>query len=602
MITVEEALEKVLGHFDVLETEGQPLLESLGQVLAGDVYSTTDVPPLDNSAMDGFAVQAQGTVGATPSSPIILRVIGEVAAGYLATEKVVPGTAIRIMTGAPIPGGADAVVQFENTDEMERKSPGQPLTEIGVMRQAEKGLNIRRAGGDIPRGSLALRRGALIRPQEIGVLASLGRNVIPVFRRPVVAILSTGDELIDVDKPLTPGKIYSSNSYSLAAQVARYGGIPRILGIARDNIQSLEEKLQEARDADLLITSGGVSVGDYDVVKDVLANHGEVTFWTVRMKPGKPLAFGVLRVGEKVVPHLGLPGNPVSSMVTFEQFARPAIFKMMGKKNLDKPTIQAKSQSYVRNTDGRRTFTRVSVSRQGGEYSARLVGPQGSGILTSMTLANGLMIVPEDVPSVGIGDNVVVQMLDWNEETQLNKQAEEQKTVPIVCVVGRSGAGKTYVMERLVAELKRRGYRVATIKHDVHGFDVDKPGKDSWRHAQAGSDAVVISSPQKLALIKRVDDDSPLSTLSRLIGPDFDIVLAEGFKRSEAPKIEVHRRELAEGLLCAEEELLAIATDEPLRLKTPQYSPDDAAGLADLIEEKLINKEAWEAASHFVNS
>lgn len=414
MISVEEALEKVLSHFDVLEAEDEELLDSLGQVIAEDIHSTINIPGMDNSAMDGYAVQAQSTMGATRSSPNVLRVTGEVAAGYLTKEEVMSGTAIRIMTGAPIPKGADAVVQFEDTDEEIRKAQNETLTEIGVLREVEKELNIRRAGEDISSGSLVLRKGTVIRPQEVGVLASLGRQVVPVIRRPLVAILATGDELVDVGKPLPLGKIYTSNTYSLAAQVTRYGGIPQILGIARDNVQALEEKLKEARDADLIITSAGVSMGDYDVVKDVLAKHGEVTFWTVRMKPGKPLAFGQLRVGKRMIPHLGLPGNPVSSMITFEQFARPAILKMLGRTDFEKATIHAKSESHVKNTDGRRIFARVLVSKQEREYHARLVGSQGSGILTSMAQANGLMIVPEDVSAVSVGDTVVVQMLDWN--------------------------------------------------------------------------------------------------------------------------------------------------------------------------------------------
>jgi len=414
MISVEEALAKVLGYFDILESEDEEILNCLGQVIAEDIYSTINIPGMDNSAMDGYAVQAQSTIGATRSSPNILRVTGEVAAGYLTKEKVMSGTAIRIMTGAPVPKGADSVVQFEDTDEETRKSQNKPLTEIGIQCEVEKGLNIRLAGEDISSGSLVLNKGTVIRPQEIGVLASLGRKVAPVIRRPVVAILATGDELVDVGNHLPQGKIYTSNTYSLAAQVIRYGGVPEILGIALDNVKALEEKFREARDADLLITSAGVSMGDYDVVKDVLAKHGEVTFWTVRMKPGKPLAFGQLRVGKRIVPHLGLPGNPVSSMITFEQFARPAILKMLGRKDLRKATIHARCESPVRNTDGRRIFARVNVSEQNGEYHARIVGAQGSGILTSMSQANGLMIIPEDAPGVSVGDTVVVQMLDWN--------------------------------------------------------------------------------------------------------------------------------------------------------------------------------------------
>ena len=416
MISVEQALEKVLSYFHELDAEDVRLLHALGRVLAEDVYSDVDIPPVDNAAMDGYALQAQSTVGASRSSPRVLRVTGQAAAGHATTRQVVAGAAIRIMTGAPVPKGADSVVRFEDTDEDTRKSRGQPLTEIGIVCQAEPGLNIRRAGEDIARGSLVLKKGTALRPQEIGVLASLGRKAAAVVRRPVVAILATGDELVELGKPLPSGKIYSSNTYSLAAQVVRYGGIPKILGIARDNVRSLETKIGQAADADLLITSAGVSVGDYDIVKDVLARQGEISFWTVRMKPGKPLAFGLLRVGNRTIPHLGLPGNPVSSMITFEQFARPAILKMLGRKNLDKPCVRARSESEIKNTDGRRIFARVRVSRQNGQYQARLVGPQGSGVLMSMAQANGLMIVPEAVSSVRAGDEVVVQMLDWDEE------------------------------------------------------------------------------------------------------------------------------------------------------------------------------------------
>ena len=416
MISVEEALEKILSYVDVLEAEDELLLDSLGRVLAEDVRSTISIPPLDNTAMDGYAVQAESTKGASASSPRILRVIGEVAAGYITKEEVAPGTAIRIMTGAPIPKGADAVVQFEDTDEEARKAAKKPLSEIGVLRQVDNGLNIRRAGEDISSGTLVLQAGTVLRPQEIGVLASLGREVVRTIRRPEVAILATGDELVDIKEALPPGKIYNSNTYSLAAQVMRYGGVPKILGIAKDNIKALEDKIKQARDADLLITSAGVSVGEYDVVKDVLARLGEVTFWTVRMKPGKPLAFGVLHLGKRKIPQLGLPGNPVSSMIAFEQFARPAILKMLGRKNFIKPTIQAKSEGRIDNKDGRRVFARVRVTERDGQYFARLVGPQGSGILTSMAQANGLMIVPEDKQVIEVGDEVQVQMLDWNEE------------------------------------------------------------------------------------------------------------------------------------------------------------------------------------------
>jgi molybdopterin molybdotransferase len=363
MISVEEALEKVLSHVNILNEEEKPVLECLGQVLAEDVHSDINIPPLDNTAMDGYAVQAR------------------------------------------------------DTDEAQRD--GSP-SEIGVFIEAEPGKDIRRAGEDITEGSLVLSKGTTIRPSEVGVLASLGRSTVKVIRRPTIAILATGDELVEIDKPLPAGKIYNSNTYSVAALVQRYGGIPKLLGIARDSEDSVVAKLREGFDADMLITTGGVSMGDYDVVKDVLVKQGEITFWTVRMKPGKPLAFGMIKKHERTgqvtsIPHLGLPGNPVSSMVTFELFVRPSILKMMGKQNITKPAVEAVLEDDIINTDGRRIFARAVVENRRGQYFARLTGPQGSGILTSMALADGLVIAPEDKPEVKRGDRVKVMMLDWNE-------------------------------------------------------------------------------------------------------------------------------------------------------------------------------------------
>jgi len=424
MISVEQALEKILAYVDILEEEEKPILDCLGQVLAEDIYSGIDVPPLDNSAMDGYAVQSRDTRNASSESPQFLSVIGMVAAGSISEREVTPGTAIRIMTGAPIPKGADSVVKFEDTDELLRRASTidqQLPTEIGILCEAKAGLNIRRAGEDITKGSIVLSKGVVIRPSEIGVLASLGHSKVIVIRRPVIAILATGDELVEINQPLPQGKIYNSNTYSMAALVLRYGGIPKILGIALDSEDSLVAKLRQGFETDMLITTGGVSKGDYDVVKDILAKEGEITFWTVRVKPGKPLAFGTIRGDSKAgivrnIPHLGLPGNPVSSMVTFELFVRPSILKMMGKKNLAKPTVEAVLENSIVNRDGRRVLARAVVRERDGRYFARLTGPQGSGILTSMSSANGLVIVPEDKEKVAAGDMVQVMMLDWNEE------------------------------------------------------------------------------------------------------------------------------------------------------------------------------------------
>jgi molybdopterin molybdotransferase len=417
MLSVEDALERILGFFHTLDDEEKPLLEAHGQVLAEDAVSPYDIPPLDNSAMDGYAVRASDVKGASKANPVMLEVVGYVAAGGLPQESVTPGTAVRIMTGAPVPEGADAIVPFEDTDETERRQSGKDMSEVNIRFEVGKGADIRPAGQDVHKGELVLRKGAVLRHAEIGVLASLGYSKVKVIRRPVVAILATGDELLEPGDEYGAGKIFNSNNYSIASGVLKYGGVPRLLGIARDNLDSMNAKLSEALDADMLITSAGVSKGDYDIVKDVLAQHGRIDFWSVRMRPAKPLAFGVLDAPDgRKVPHLGLPGNPVSAMVAFEQFGRAAIRRMMGKTSLKKPTVKAVLDEPIYNNDGRRVYARAIITKTNGTYHARLTGNQGSNLLTSMARANGLAICPEDTPRMDAGEIVDVQMLDWPEE------------------------------------------------------------------------------------------------------------------------------------------------------------------------------------------
>ena len=402
MLIVEQALERVLGAFHPLEPERVPIMEALDRVLAEDVGADVDIPPHANSSMDGYAVLAADTAGASRQSPCRLRVVGELAAGYVAETGVTPGTAVRIMTGAPIPPGADAVVQVEDTEAQGEW--------VGILAPAPVGQNVRPAGEDVRRGEVVLRRGTLVRPQEGGMLATLGRTEVQAVRRPRVAILATGDEVVEIDAPLSPGKIRNANSYSNAAQVVQYGGVPVMLGIARDRVQELTEKIRQglAQGVDLFLTSGGVSVGDFDLVKDVLAAEGEINFWRVRMKPGKPLAFG--HIGG--VPVLGLPGNPVSVMVSFEMFVRPAILKMRGLTGWQRPTIEATLMDELKHKDSRRHYLRVRVEERAGEYKAYLTGGQGSGILSSMVKANALAIIPADWTHAPAGARVQVIVLD----------------------------------------------------------------------------------------------------------------------------------------------------------------------------------------------
>jgi molybdopterin molybdotransferase len=417
MIPVEEARERILAYFSRLEPERKPLLDALGQVLAEDVVAPFDIPPLDNTAMDGYAVRAADTAGADEAAPVELRVIADLAAGYVLETPVGPGEAVRIMTGAPVPPGADAIVPFEETDEALRgiNEAARKAGSVRVLKAANPGANIRRRGEDVRAGSTVIPAGRVLRPSEIGVLASIGLTHVTVIRRPVVAILSTGDEITPPGEPLLPGRIYDANAYSVAALVRKYGGIPRILGIARDTVEDLTAKIREGLDADMLVTSAGVSRGDFDVVKDVLAREGNIDFWSVRMRPGKPLAFGAFTAPDgRKVPHLGLPGNPVSSMVSFELFGRPAIFTMLGRSDWERPTVRAISRDYVKNPDARRFYARCIVTRgDDGRWYADLTGPQGSGMLTSMSSANALAVIPEDVRAANPGDEIECIMLDW---------------------------------------------------------------------------------------------------------------------------------------------------------------------------------------------
>ena len=420
MLSVEEAFARIMECFSPLEEERKPILECLGQVLAEDVTSPLDLPPLANSGMDGYAVIQWDTAGASGDAPKHLEVIGTVAAGEVSVQTVTAGTAIRIMTGAPIPDGADTVVPFEETDEIARRDAGETLEQIGIMADLPLHCNVRPAGEDVRRGDLVLEAGTVIRAAEVGVLASLGLDQVRVIRRPVVSILSTGDELTPEGEELGPGKIYDSNSSGLAAAVLAAGGVPRVLGIARDNLEDMHRKLEEVAGSDLLVTSAGVSKGDYDIVKDVLTQRGDMNFWSVRMRPAKPLAFGHLRYsGQGQVPLLGLPGNPVSAMVAFEMFGRPAIATMLGRGARPRPSVDGVLTGPIYNTDGRRVYARVEVGLKDGTYFANPTGPQGSNILTSMSRANGLAICPADETSKAAGDRVQIIMLDWNEEVEV---------------------------------------------------------------------------------------------------------------------------------------------------------------------------------------
>jgi molybdopterin molybdotransferase len=416
LIPLEEALERMLSGLEPVDAETVALDEAVGRVLAEPLASRLTVPPWDNSAMDGFAVRSADTAGARADHAVTLDVVGEVAAGQEPGGPVLPGTAMRILTGAIMPAGADAVVPVELTDTP--AGPG-PLPEAVTIRRAgSPGENVRRAGSDVRAGAPILEAGAAIRPAALAVLAATGWEAVPVRRRPRVAVLATGDELVPVGRPLDRANIYDSNSPMLAAQVRLAGGEARRLGTTRDNLADVVAALAPALSwADLVVVSGGVSVGAHDVVKQAFGELGRVDLWRVAVQPGKPLAFGrARRKGGGEVLLFGLPGNPVSSFVTFELFVRPVLRKLSGEKDpLGRPRRAARLAEPATKAPGRRAFLRVRLApdpdRPGG-WIASLAGGQGSHVLSALAAADGLAVVPEDRERLPAGADVEVWELD----------------------------------------------------------------------------------------------------------------------------------------------------------------------------------------------
>jgi molybdopterin molybdotransferase len=392
VLSVAEALERVLAGVPVLGVESVPLADALGRVLAAPVVSRREIPPWDNSSMDGYAVRAADTSEASPGDPVALAVVGEVAAGGVARDEVGPGPAYRILTGAPLPAGSDAVVPQE---EVRREG-----ARISLERPVAAGAYVRPRGEDIRSGDRLLEPGTVLRPAALGVLASLGHARAEVYRRPVAAVLSTGDELVAPDAPLGPGQIPDSNSYTLGGLAREAGAVPLSLGIAPDRREALVERLRRGLDADVIVSSAGVSVGDRDFVREAVESLGaRLDFWKVNMRPGKPITFG--RIGERCF--FGLPGNPVSSMVTFELFVRPVLRRLGGYRTLSRPRVRARALEPIDNPGSRPGYLRVTLERSGGERGARPTGSQGSGILRSMLLADGLAVLPGDtrIPAGG---------------------------------------------------------------------------------------------------------------------------------------------------------------------------------------------------------
>ena len=403
LLSVSDARARILSRFEPVSTETLSLADCLNRVLAQDIHAADDLPPFDNSSMDGFAVRSEDLADASSASPRRLRVIADIPAGSAPTISLAPGEAARIMTGAQMPVGANAVIPVENTDFNDR-SAAAPLPEsVVISTSVIPGENTRPRGMDVRAGEVVLNKGPMLKPQELGLLAMLGFANVEVYRKPRVALFSSGDELLDVHAPLEPGKIRDSNSYMLAGLIRSAGAEIVNLGTAKDNLDSVKSLLDQAvgQNVDLILSSAGVSVGAFDFVKAALETNGKMDFWRVNMRPGKPLAFGEY----KEIPFIGLPGNPVSAFVGFAVFVRAALGRLGGSGNRSRQTVRVRCEEDI-NSDGRESYLRATIREADGIWKARLTGHQGSGNLLSLVQADALLIIPAGVKCVPAGQEI----------------------------------------------------------------------------------------------------------------------------------------------------------------------------------------------------
>jgi molybdopterin molybdotransferase len=408
LLSVEQARTRILSQFQPVSSETVSLVQSTNRILAMDIVAADDLPLFDNSSMDGFAVRAADSSSATPTSPVTLRVIADIPAGSAPKVSLATGEAARIMTGAQLPSGADAVVPVEDTDFNNRDAGSTAPSEVQISKLVNTGENVRPRGMDVHKDDIVLHKGQGITPQSAGILAMLGFSTIEVYKRPRVALFSSGDELLEVNAPLEPGKIRDSNSYMLAALIESTNAEVLRLGVAKDTRQSVTDLIEKAveQNADLIISSAGVSVGAFDYVKEVVEANGALDFWRVNMRPGKPLAFG----NYKNIPFIGLPGNPVSAFVGFEVFVRETIGRLSGISDGGRHIFRVRCEEEIL-SDGRESYLRAILHEQGGVQVAKLTGHQGSGNLLSLVQADALLIIPAGVKCVPAGQEVNAWLL-----------------------------------------------------------------------------------------------------------------------------------------------------------------------------------------------
>lgn len=523
--TIEQARRLILGAVSVGPAEDVPLVQAAGRVLARPIAASEDLWPFPRAAMDGIALRSVDVARATVPSPVTLRVVGAVYSGQAWPAPLDPGTAIRIATGAPLPHGADAVIPRE----LVRGNAAEAL----IVTPVAAGRHVFPAGEDVRAGEIVLEAGTVLNGGHLGLLAALGHNTVPAIRRPVVAVLATGDELVDPSAAtLRPGQVRDSNSYALAAEIQTAGALPRLLGVARDDRADLTGRITEGLRADILVVCGGASVGDRDLVRDALADAGAVMrFAGVAMKPGGPVAFGTCDGRPVFI----LPGTPGAARVAYEMLVRPALRATLGHRDIDRPVVHVRLGATVKVAPGRRRFLwgRVEVGPSG-VWVMPLRG-QGTATLRSPAEADALVEIQPGDSDLPVGAVVTAHLLAADAALTARRPP-----VPVLGVVGARGAGKTTVIELLIPALRRRGVTVAVIKHHAHSQINEAEGTDTARYARAGAAHTLLAGPGGVVRRDHGQREPTPDELVGLVGPA-DLVLVEGYSQSALAKILVTR-------------------------------------------------------------
>jgi len=583
MITREQALRSILDSIAPLEVITRPLEKTLGWTVASDICAGESLPAVDRSAMDGFAIRSDDAVHAGLGHPVRLKVIGEIHPSTKMLPTVKRGQTVAIMTGGGMPPGADAVIKQEDIE-----TAGDTIL---LQKKISAGHCVSMQGEHVEKGDVIAKKGTAVTPAVLSVLASLRITEVPVTKRPTVGVLAIGNELIDLHENRDGHKIVASNIYLLSALIASLGARVSFSRITKNNKTAIRNDIKEGLKNDALITTGGTSHSHSDLTRMVMEEAGiDLHIAGVSMTPGKGTLFGLYQ-GR---PIFALPGTPTAVFTTFHVLVRPALKKLMGYKEVSPDIVTAIMEKNLSKKPGLEHLVQAVVVSKNGKARVRPLVRSEAKVLSAMNRANGLILVPPDHGRLVKDMPASVLLLDGPKADRvagLFEQAEQtgQPRPPCISIVGKSNAGKTTFLEKLIPELKQRGYRVGTIKHDVHGFEVDREGKDSWRHKQAGAATVAISAPRKVAVIRDVVVEKTLHSLLVEYFQDRDIVLTEGYKKEGMPKVEIYRHTVHAKPLCRKgDNLVAIVSDTPLDLGVPHFELDDIGGVADLLEKRFL--------------